>query len=154
MEVVVREGMASDIPECLGIARGLPGYFTQSALGSMERDLAAEGLVVAIKDNRVVGFLCLKAINANASEILWLAVQHSLTGQGIGTLIVDTICRNLASRGVRLLTVKTLASSVDYPPYARTRRFYEKNGFLLIAEIDPYPGWDPGNPCAIYVKPL
>lgn len=154
MDVLVCEGTVSDIPECLGIARGLPAYFTQSALDQMERDLAAEGIMVARKDARVAGFLCLKAINVNVWEILWLAVQHSLSGQGIGTALLDSACRDLASRGVRLLTVKTLAPSVDYPPYARTRRFYEKNGFLLIEEIDPYPKWDPGNPCAIYVKPL
>ena len=152
--MVVCKGKDSDIPACLGIAGGLPAYFTQSALGSMGHDLATQELVVARNAGAVVGFACFKMIGAHVSEIFWLAVPDSLLGQGIGTLLLDSVCRDLASKGVRLLTVKTLAPSVDYPPYARTRRFYEKNGFLLIEEIDPYPGWDPGNPCAIYVKPL
>ncbi len=116
--------------------------------------MAAQELVVAKNADRVVAFLCFKTIGARVSEILWMAVHHSLFGQGIGTLILDEVCRDLVSKGIGLLTVKTLAPSVDYPPYARTRRFYEKNGFVLIAEIDPYPGWSPGNPCAIYVKPF
>ena len=67
---------------------------------------------------------------------------------------MDNLCRDLESRMVRLVMVKTLAPTVDYPPYALTRRFYEKNGFALIDVIDPYPKWDPGNPCAIYVRAL
>lgn len=47
MDVVVCKGKDSDIPACLGIASGLPAYFTQSALGSMGHDLATQELVVA-----------------------------------------------------------------------------------------------------------
>jgi len=49
---------------------------------------------------------------------------------------------------------KTLAPDVEYAPYEATRRFYEKKGFIHLETIDPYPGWDPGNPCAIYVRVL
>lgn len=55
---------------------------------------------------------------------------------------------------VRLLEVKTLADRAGYGPYIRTRRFYAWAGFVHLDTIDPFPGWDPGNPCAILVKVL
>ena len=55
--------------------------------------------------------------------------------------------------GIALIEVKTLAATADYAPYEKTRRFYEL-GLFLIETIDPFPGWEPGNPCAIYVKIL
>ena len=32
--------------------------------------------------------------------------------------------------------------------------FWERRGFVQIDCIDPLPGWEPGNPSAIYVKAL
>lgn len=147
-------GVADDVEGCLGIARGLPEYFTPSAIETMGRDLAAEELYVARCNLEPVGFVCVKEKSPDVFEILWMAVRKTRTGCGIGTLIMDNLYRNLKSQGARLVVVKTLAPTVDYPPYTRTRRFYEKNGFVLVDVIDPYPDWDPGNPCAIYVKVL
>ena len=41
-----------------------------------------------------------------------------------------------------------------YEPYIATRAFWEGKGFVQIDCIDPLPGWQPGNPSAIYVLPL
>jgi hypothetical protein len=50
--------------------------------------------------------------------------------------------------------LKTLDSSVDYEPYQATRAFWERMGFIQIDTIDPLPGWNPGDPAAIYVAAL
>ena len=44
--------------------------------------------------------------------------------------------------------------SSGYRPYQATRAFWERNGFVHIDTIDPLPGWEPGNPAAIYVAAL
>ena len=49
---------------------------------------------------------------------------------------------------------KTLDSSSGYRPYEATRAFWERNGFVHVDTIDPLPGWEPGNPAAIYVAAL
>jgi len=49
---------------------------------------------------------------------------------------------------------KTLDSSSGYRPYEATRAFWERNGFIHVDTIDPLPGWEPGNPAAIYVAAL
>lgn len=54
-------------------------------------------------------------------------------------------------RGIRLLEVKTLGASHPDAGYARTRHFYEKQGFLPLEETDL---WGEGTPCLIMVKPL
>ena len=71
-----------------------------------------------------------------------------------GSALLLAIEERLRADGVTLLEVKTLAPTVVYAPYERTRHFYERAGFLLLETVDPYPGWEPGNPCAIYVKIL
>ncbi|HEX5290374.1 MAG TPA: hypothetical protein VFX25_16040 [Streptosporangiaceae bacterium] len=35
-----------------------------------------------------------------------------------------------------------------------TRAFWERNGFVHVDTIDPLPGWEPGNPAAIYVAAI
>jgi hypothetical protein len=62
--------------------------------------------------------------------------------------------RRQRKEGARLLEVKTLDASAQSAEYEVTRRFYENRGFELLESIDPFPGWEPGNPCAIYVKVL
>jgi len=49
------------------------------------------------------------------------------------------------------LALKT-SGDPDCQPYAKTRRFYEKRGFVPVLVIDPYPEW--GEPMALYVKPV
>lgn len=56
--------------------------------------------------------------------------------------------------GVELVLVKTLDASGGYEPYVATRAFWERRGFRQIDCIDPLPGWQAGNPAAIYVLAL
>jgi hypothetical protein len=55
---------------------------------------------------------------------------------------------------VVVVEVKTLDASAGYEPYVATRAFWERRGFVRIDCIDPLPGWQPGNPAAIYVAAL
>ena len=47
-----------------------------------------------------------------------------------------------------------LGRSSGYRPYEATRAFWERSGFVYVDLIDPLPGWQPGNPAAIYVAAL
>lgn len=50
--------------------------------------------------------------------------------------------------------LKTLDQSVPSAPYAATRAFWERRGFVQVDAVDQYPGWRPGNLAAIYVRAL
>ena len=52
----------------------------------------------------------------------------------------------------RLLTVKPLSSADPDPGYAATRRFYEAEGFLPVAELPLH--WGPDNPCLLMARVL
>jgi hypothetical protein len=56
--------------------------------------------------------------------------------------------------GISVVEAKTLDRSSGYRPYEATRAFWERNGFVHVDTIDPLPGWEPGNPAAIYLAAL
>jgi hypothetical protein len=64
------------------------------------------------------------------------------------------VFRDLADDDLRVVEVKTLDASAGYEPYVATQAFWERHGFVWIDTIDPLPGWQPGNPAAIYVAAL
>lgn len=154
MTVEIRLGLSDDRPACARIARELTDYFSESGLSDMARDLQHHDLWVAEKDRTVVGFCTIWRKNDYIAEISWLAVERLWQHQGIGSRLLEAISSILSQQGVELLEVKTLAASADYPPYEAIQRFYENQGFRLADVIDPYPYWEPGNPCAIYFKTL
>ena len=61
---------------------------------------------------------------------------------------------HLGADRISVVEAKTLDRSSGYRPYEATRAFWERNGFVHVDTIDPLPGWEPGNPAAIYVAAL
>ena len=150
----ILKGNEKHIEACCSIAKGLSEYFTENAVETMSKDMKKHLLYIAADLAEVVGFMAINCKNNHVAEISWAAVELEHQHQGIGSALIDYIINDLKSQGIRLLQVKTLSEDVKYPPYEITRRFYEKMGFIHIETIDPYPGWETNNPCAIYVKIL
>ena len=139
---------------CVAIAEGLPGSFTPSGVDELRRDLHRDDVAVAVINNEVVGFVLSRRKSSSIVEIRWLAVAQQFQQRGIGTALMAHADEGARTAGARLLEVKTLDASVPSAEYSVTRQFYEHRGFELLESIDPFPGWEPGNPCAIYVKVL
>ena len=153
--IEVSKGSRKDIPRCLAIAGSLPEYFTPKALQAMKRDLSESPFFVA-KDRhgKVLGFASVESKTRHASELLWLAVARPGHREGIGTSLVNTACSTLKADGRKFLLARTLSDRSHYAPYQATRRFLKKVGFKHIDTLDPCPGWDPGNPCDVYISIL
>ena len=83
-----------------------------------------------------------------------MAVASERRGGGAGTVLLNHVIEELQAEGAAVVEVKTLDASVDYKPYEATRAFWEARGFIQVDTIDPLPGWQPGNPAAIYVAAL
>jgi GNAT superfamily N-acetyltransferase len=154
MVTIERTKAGARTEDCLRLARKLEEGFNENGLATMAEDLPGQRTVVALDDGDVVGFVSIDECNPNVSELGWFAVAEDRQGEGIGTELLADVYDDRRAAGVELLAVKTLADTVESENYARTRAFYEKEGFRHVETIDPFPGWDPGNPCAIYVKPL
>ncbi len=143
-----------DLERCVEIVRTLPDYFTPDVPDRVRSDWAGCATWVTEREDRVLGMVMVERRSAKTAEILWAAVEPEHRGGGLGTALVQQVIGALGRAGVELLEVKTLDESADYEPYVATIAFWERRGFLKLDVIDPLPGWQPGNPCAIYVQTL
>lgn len=154
MAVEVRAATADDVAGCQAVVRGLPDWFTPDVPDTVAADMGHHESWVVVAGGEVVGFAVVDRRSARAAEILWAAVADRRRGWGLGTRLVEHVLAELAAGGVRLVEVRTLDASAGYAPYEATRGFWEARGFVQVDRVDPYPGWQPGNPCAIYVAAL
>lgn len=86
-----------------------------------------------------------------AVEIHLLVVERSQHGKGVGSELISAIEGAALAEGVKLMQVKTLGPSHPDTGYEKTRKFYEKVGFLAMEETEL---WGEGTPCLIMVKSL
>lgn len=152
--VVIRRATIAEHATCLAIAQALPQYFLPEGIEHMGRDLDRHETWVAARAETIVGCAILERKSAAVIEILWLAVLPDEQGAGVGSALIATAVEDARQAGTVALEVKTLAPTSKASNYVRTRRFYERHGFVLLDVIDPFPGWRPGQPCAIYIRPL
>jgi ribosomal protein S18 acetylase RimI-like enzyme len=139
----------NDQEHAIIIAENLPDFFTVSGVDSLKEDLKSHELYGAIVDDKLVGFVTLRLADVASLEISWLAVLPDWQGKGIGTELIKETLNAKVKEGFKVCYVKTLAETVSDSGYEKTRRFYKKLGFSTLEIIDPYPGWDKGNPCQI-----
>ena len=104
--VTIRPLEAADAPACDEVVRSLPYHFgdEDGQRQCAEAVRAGPGLV-AVRDDRVVGFLTVAHHFESASEITWMAVHARHRGQGIGRALVDRLTGQLRGEGRRLLLV-------------------------------------------------
>jgi GNAT superfamily N-acetyltransferase len=151
---IIRPAVSGDLDRFLEIVGGLPEFFTPDVPDKVRTDIARCASWVIVDDGVVLGFAIVDRRSPKAAEILWAAVQTDRRGRGLGTTLVSGVLDTLRAEGVLLVEVKTLDKSAGYEPYKATISFWEGRGFIQIDVIDPLPGWQPGNPSAIYVARL
>jgi ribosomal protein S18 acetylase RimI-like enzyme len=150
-----RRAELSDIDACVAVLARLPDHFTPDTHHEVREAMALHPAWVATSDDgAIVGFVLVEHRYPTTAEITFAAVDPELHGSGIGTQVLDHALRDLAHDGVVAVEAKTLDASAGYEPYVATRAFWEARGFVQIDCIDPLPGWQPGNPSAIYVAAL
>jgi GNAT superfamily N-acetyltransferase len=152
--IVVRPTSPRDSTPCVDVLAQLPEYFTSDARDELRHGFDEHRSWVADDDGEIVGFITCSQRYPAAAEIRFAAVVPERRRAGIGTQLMQHIMRELANEGTAIVLVKTLDASAGYEPYVATRAFWEQRGFVQIDCIDPLPGWQPGNPSAIYVASL
>ena len=152
--LAVRRFTAEDAPAVTAIIRGLPDYFTDDVPAQAERDAASHEAWVISDSGAVAGFAVSRQeitrwsgnpVDRRRRGLAWPRARNQLLGH-----VLD----HLATSGISVVEAKTLDRSSGYRPYEATRAFWERNGFVHVDTIDPLPGWEPGNPAAIYVAAL
>ncbi len=151
MDYDIRE--TKDEESAISIAKSLPDYFSETGLKDIGQACRNEKLFGAYKDNKMIGFMTLKELNPEAIELTWMGVLAEYQGQGTGKMLVERALKSIGDQ-YKICEVKTLAETVENKGYEKTRNFWRNAGFITLEVIDPYPGWETGNPCVIMVKPL
>jgi GNAT superfamily N-acetyltransferase len=151
---IIRPATPDDTDACVGIVEGLPDFFSAGVPEQVRLDLARFQAWVLADAGQVVAFTVADRRSSRTAEIAWAAVAASRRARGLGTALVSHVLSALHDDGVQVVEVKTLDGSAGYGPYQGTCLFWENCGFVQIDTIDPLPGWQPGNPSAIYVAAL
>lgn len=150
----IRRAIRQHADACVKILEQLPDYFTPDTHKQVRAAVSEHLVWVAVDTDSVEGFIFVEHRYPTSAEIVIAAVKPERQGSGIGTRLVDQALDELRAEGVLLVEAKTLDASAGYEPYVATRAFWERRGFVQIDCIDPLPGWQPGNPSALYVAAL
>jgi N-acetylglutamate synthase-like GNAT family acetyltransferase len=146
----IRRATANDVDGCVAVLAALNEYFTSDTHDDLRARFDTCTVYVADDDGEIIGCVLLQP-QYDSGEIYYAGVLPGRHRQGVGR---ELIARLLGECGLAVVEVKTLDASSSYEPYVPTRAFWAAMGFVQIDCIDPLPGWQPGNPAAIYVCAL
>jgi GNAT superfamily N-acetyltransferase len=152
--IAIRRATRQDAGACVEILARLPEYFTVETHARMRAAVSEHLVWVAVEGDSIEGVVFVERRYLTSAEIMIAAVVPERQGVGVGTQLVDHALDYLRAEGVMLVEAKTLDASAGYEPYVATRAFWQRRGFVQVDCIDPLPGWEPGNPAALYVAAL
>lgn len=134
------------------ILEALPDWFGFSkAREDYIRDSVHSLFWVAKKEEKPIGFLCLRKTGKDTVELSVMGVLKEFHRQGIGRRLFLSAKEKAVEDGFSFIQVKTVQTG-RYEEYDRTNRFYQSLGFK---EFEVFPRlWDEKNPCQIYVMSL
>ena len=141
-----KEQIAREILEALTDWFGIPEAREQYIRES--RDLV---FFAAMKNDRPVGFLCLKKTGDSTVELAVMGVLKEEHRQGNGRSLFQAAKEYAITTGYAFMQVKTVQMGC-YPEYDVTNRFYQSVGFKEFEVIPTL--WGEENPCQIYVMAL
>ena len=81
-----------------------------------------------------IGFFSVKIHYNHTGEIFVCGILPEHHRCGVGKELYRTAEHYLMQNGCKYVVVKTLSDTVNFEPYARTRKFYEKIGFIPTDE--------------------
>lgn len=98
----------------------------------------------------VHGYVCFgpTPLTEGTYDLYWIAVERSAQGRGYGRTLLEFVEHAVRERAGRLLLIET--SSQD--AYGGTIRFYERNGYPLIARIPDF--YRPRDDKLVFAKKL
>lgn len=118
MNVVTRAALPSDLDEIARIQAASPGAASWKAA-----DYLAHPCLVALTENRVVGFIACRRTAPDETEILNLAVDPQFRRHGVARQLVEQVLESAG--GALFLEVRESNHAA--------RKLYESLGFQVIA---------------------
>jgi len=144
MTLGIRRIIQEDHTAIVEMAKALHQWFTELGVQHIAKDLQTQKGLVALEDESMIGFVTyVITAGEKVAELTWIAVHPGSHRKGVGRRLVKALEEVLVKSGVSALEVSTVADSVEYEPYARTRSFYHALGFSDV-RVDRkwYPSGD------------
>lgn len=141
-----KEMISRTILEALPDWFGLPEAREEYIVNSVNQQLFA-----AVKEEKTIGFLCLKQTGKDTVEVAVMGVLKEFHRHGIGRKLFMKAREKAIKDGFSFIQVKTVQMG-QYDNYDNTNKFYISLGFK---EFEIFPTlWDEWNPCQVYVMAL
>lgn len=141
-----KEMISRTILEALPDWFGLPEAREEYIVNSVNQQLFA-----AVKEEKTIGFLCLKQTGKDTVEVSVMGVLKEFHRHGIGRKLFMKAREKAIKDGFSFIQVKTVQMG-QYDNYDNTNKFYTSLGFK---EFEIFPTlWDEWNPCQVYVMAL
>ena len=136
---------------CEVVLRSLPEWFgIEEAIAEYVNDARGLETIVLYAFGTAIGFVSLKYHWTIHADLHVLGLFREFHGRGLGAKLLNEAERVASARGVRFVTVKTLADSHPDANYAKTREFYLKCGY---EPFEAFPDlWGEANPCLYMLK--
>lgn len=133
-ENLVRDSTPQDNLAVIAIAKSLPDHFTTEAITEIINDLDSKKIstLVATHNGKIVGFLTYQSAGTTHVEIKWMGVAPHAQNQRVGSLLMQECIARLQTKGIKVIELATLASTVNFKPFEKTRKFFEKFGFTEV----------------------
>lgn len=134
------------------ILEALPDWFgIPEAREEYIKDSVNQQFFAAMKEEKPIGFLCLKETGKDTIELAVMGVLKEFHRHGIGRKLFLSAKEQATKDGFSFIQVKTVQMG-RYDEYDNTNKFYLSLGFK---EFEVFPTlWDKWNPCQIYVMTL
>jgi len=104
-----------------------------------------------VEGDECCGFAALRETSPYAVEVYVMGVKKQYHRCGIGTLLLDELCRYARAHGYEYIHVKTVESGY-YDDYDKTNDFYRSYGFRELECLKAL--WGEENPCQLYVMAI
>lgn len=141
-----KEMISRTILEALPDWFGIPEAREEYIVNSVNQQLFA-----ALKEEKTIGFLCLKQTGKDTVEVSVMGVLKEFHRHGIGRKLFMKAREKAIKDGFSFIQVKTVQMG-QYDNYDNTNKFYISLGFK---EFEIFPTlWDEWNPCQVYVMAL
>lgn len=133
------------------VLRALPEWFgLEDSIVEYCEESEKLPMAVLTLDEKPIGFCSLKVNYGINCDLYVLGILPGYHRTGLGQKMVAFIERYCCDNEIPYMSVKTLSERHPDEFYARTRKFYEKCGFVAFEEFPEL--WGKENPCLLMIK--
>ncbi|HEY9076502.1 MAG TPA: GNAT family N-acetyltransferase [Anaerolineaceae bacterium] len=155
---MIRKSKPNDLPSILAITERT-GVFSKQEVATVTE--LFQGFLTSprksgynflsyIRKNDLLGYVCWgpTPLSYGTVDLYWICADPSQQGKGVAARLFKAVEKAALKRGKWMIVIWTSSK----PEYKRARRFYEKMGCTLEAQIKDF--YDRGDDLCIYIRRL